>query len=98
MTQKGAKINFLWIIYILELFLYLKFHFLNKFLIISLFGLRAQKQENAGAYAQEILDSGYSRSGLRVYTEKGWGLFWKKHTAKGYREIRAVRSSIDGPD
>jgi hypothetical protein len=50
----------------MELFLYLKIRFLNKFLIISLFGLRVQKQESVEASAQEIIDSGYSHSGLRV--------------------------------
>jgi hypothetical protein len=48
--------------------------FLNKFLIISLFGLRVQKQESVGASAQEIIDSGYSHSGLRVDLYKVQGL------------------------
>jgi hypothetical protein len=52
-------------------------------MIISLFGLCAQKQENPGASAQGILDSGYSHSGLQVDLYKVQGLLCIKARRRG---------------
>jgi hypothetical protein len=54
--------------------------------------------ESAGAGAQEIWDPEHSHTGWRVVFCIVQGLFSKKLQPKGYREVLAARSEMDGPD
>jgi hypothetical protein len=90
--------NFLWIIQVLQLFLYSKSISKSFFLFSLIPGLGALLLETAGANSQISPRLRIPQRGRRVHSGKVRGLFCKIAVAKGYLSILTVRLEINVED
>jgi hypothetical protein len=101
MGQFGAKMDFLGITQVLELFLILKIIFYTNLLLYYLLlgcGSKIQRVQGCCVNSKDQNVSSLSLHGLRVVLIQSWGPFCKMASAKGYMPTMAARLKTNAPD